>query len=527
MSERSLIALLQVYSDFLKSQGSLNLRDLAWTLQSHRSEFPIKKSFSATSVDRLVSKIEASLAEVKTNAGNLVGVRSNAGEARILGVFTGQGAQWAAMGGRLVRSSNFVREKVKHLADSLANLPDSDRPGWNLEEEILAGTSSSRIAESELSQPLCTAIQIVLVDLLQSAGIKFKAVVGHSSGEIAASYAAGFISAFDAIRIAYYRGFYAKLARGVEGEKGSMLAVGTSWDDAKELSELPAFEGRLCVAAINSSSSVTISGDMDAVAQAKKVFEEEKKFARLLKVNTAYHSHHMLPCSDPYIESLRACKIHVNYTRDGSCSWYSSVHGGQLMGPNEELQDTYWRDNMVKPVLFSAAVTSAARTDVNLGLEVGPHPALKGPATQTISEIRGASLPYCGVLIRDNDDIEAFSDSLGYIWTHLGGTSVNFASLEKLMSKESSSRFLKGLPLYQWDHSRIHWYEPRISRSIRARSEPFHELLGTRSPDGTEGELRWSNLLKPAEIPWLTGHQLQGQTVFPAAGYVAMALEAA
>ena len=129
-----------------------------------------------------------------------------------------------------------------------------------------------------------------MVDILKSAGIRFKSVVGHSSGEIAAAYAAGFISAKDAIRIAYYRGVTAKLASGENGIKGAMMAVGTSEEDAAELCDLPMFEGRIAVAAVNSSSSVTISGDSDAIAEAQKVLVEEKKFARALKVDTAYHS---------------------------------------------------------------------------------------------------------------------------------------------------------------------------------------------------------------------------------------------
>ena len=40
-------------------------------------------------------------------------------------------------------------------------------------------------------------------------------------------------------------------------------------------------------------------------------------------------------------------------------------------------------------------------------------------------------------------------------------------------------------------------------------------------------DLSWHNVLRLAELPWLNGHQLQGQTVFPAAAYVALAIEAA
>src|SRR5207244_3134115 len=135
------------------------------------------------------------------------------------------------------------------------------------------------------SQPLCTAVQVVLVQMLAHAGICFDAVVGHSSGEIAAAHAAGFLSATDAVRIAYYRGLYGKLACGPAGVAGAMLAAGTSVEDATELCELPtmARHGRIVVAAINSSASVTLSGDQKAIERAKFVFEDEKKFVRALK----------------------------------------------------------------------------------------------------------------------------------------------------------------------------------------------------------------------------------------------------
>lgn len=47
--------------------------------------------------------------------------------------------------------------------------------------------NSENIDRPEYSQPLSTAIQIGLVELLKSFGVVPKAVVGHSSGEIAAA----------------------------------------------------------------------------------------------------------------------------------------------------------------------------------------------------------------------------------------------------------------------------------------------------------------------------------------------------
>lgn len=535
MSEASLVAQLQAYSAHLKTHNDINASDLAWTLQSRRSQLPTKVAFSALTIGQLTSKIDAKLAAVNQNPGTTIGIRTSSKPAaapQILGVFTGQGAQWPAMGAELIRSSDFVRKRLQVLEESLATLPPSDRPRWCLQDEMLAGNDISRIGEAALSQPLCTAIQIVLVDLLQTAGITFSAVVGHSSGEIAAAYAAGFISAHDAIRIAYYRGLYARLAgNGSVSQKGAMLAVGTSWEDALDVTSLRAFKGRLAIAAHNSSASVTLSGDADAVVHAKKVFDEEKKFARLLKVDTAYHSHHMLPCGDPYIASLRACGIQINHERSStSCAWFSSVvPSDKGMEPTEELKDVYWRDNMTNAVLFADAVKNSIASDdqISLALEVGPHPALKGPATQNISDIRPAILPYSGVLSRGANDVEAFSDALGFLWTQLGTQGVDFQSYTKAVSYESRQpRLVVGLPSYQWNHTRSHWNESRKSRKLRGRKQPSHELLGSLAPESNAYDLRWSNVLKVSEVPWLDGHQLQGQTVFPAAGYVVMALEA-
>lgn len=53
--------------------------------------------------------------------------------------------------------------------------------------ELLRPEASSRINQAEFSQPLSTAIQLALVDLLRSLNLEPSVVLGHSSGEIAAA----------------------------------------------------------------------------------------------------------------------------------------------------------------------------------------------------------------------------------------------------------------------------------------------------------------------------------------------------
>lgn len=526
-SETALRRSLRNHADFLDQHDNVSIRDLAWTLNTRRSTLAVRTAVYAATPSDLAQKLREH-ADVDKATLVPVAPKSLPDRPRVLAVFTGQGAQWARMGADLFSASPVTASIIAELDKSLADLPDG--PGWSIREEMLAPAASSRVAQAAMSQPLCTALQILLVDLLRSAGVQFEAVVGHSSGEIGAAYAAGYVSAADAIRIAYYRGRHLHLAQGPAGEQGGMMAVGTSVDDAEELCRLSDFQGRIGIAAINSNASVTLSGDIEAIEAAKEVLDDEKKFARLLKVDKAYHSHHMLPCSDAYRKSLNDCGIKVLRPPRNSPMWISSVYGEDVADYKRELASEYWIRNMASPVLFSQAVEFAAaeKGPFDVAVEVGPHPALKGPALQVLHESLSEAIPYTGVLSRGKDDRQVFAEALGYLWQAFGDNAADHMAFDKFLvgPEPPSPRIVPDLPSYAWDHDRLFWHESRQYSANRTKPDPPHELLGTKCPDGMEQQHRWRNMLRPQEIPWLAGHQIQGQMVFPAAGYVSAALEA-
>ncbi|KAL2159579.1 hypothetical protein VTH06DRAFT_2148 [Thermothelomyces fergusii] len=531
-SKASLSQALRNTADYLEQTADIiSPRDLAYTLNSRRSTFPNRVAYVAKDLGslrkRLLDSIESP--EWETQAV----VRPPNRPMKILGIFTGQGAQWPGMGKQLLETSPFAQARIQELELALATLPAADRPSWSLREELLAEGARSKLHLAEYAQPLCTALQILLVDLLAAANVKFSAVVGHSSGEIGAAYAAGVLSARDAIVTAYYRGVHTKLAGGPNGQRGAMLAVGTSPEDAEDFVSLPRFEGRIAIAACNSPASVTLSGDADAIEEAKVVFEDESKFARALRVDKAYHSHHMRPCSDPYVASLRKAGVTANRPRDG-CKWYSSVHDGAVLtgSAEEELDGVYWARNMAQTVLFSTAVESAcAEEQYTIAIEVGPHGTLKGPALDTIKAVAKSSVPaYVSCLSRNSDSSEAFAGAIGQIWANAADGALDLDKYHITLHGLSGARpsvIVKDLPTYPWDNKRVFWNESRRSRALRLRTEPGHPLLGILSPDSNDTDLSWHAVLRLSNLPWIGGHQLQGQTVFPAAGYVALAAEAA
>lgn len=152
-------------------------------------------------------------------------------------------------------------------------------------DAILAPQKTSRLSEAEFSQPCCTAIQVALVDLLRTWGVLPSAVLGHSSGEIAAAYACGAITAQDAIRIAYHRGQATLPLQ--SSHKGGMAAIGLGRSSVEKY-----LQPGVTIGCENSPSSVTLTGDSDVL---EKVMDEIRSanpdiLVRALRVECAYHS---------------------------------------------------------------------------------------------------------------------------------------------------------------------------------------------------------------------------------------------
>jgi acyl transferase domain-containing protein len=187
MSQMSLRALLESYRTFLATKPSIDLWELAWTLSQGRSLLWSRIAFTANSIEELAHAIGNGLLSLQDQTiTNQAPTRSGVPHIGrgILGVFTGQGAQWPTMGrALLLHCASFLRT-IRELDAFLQTLPHP--PRWRIEHELTKAAVESRVHEPELSQPLCTAIQLGLVNVLIESGLEFKTVVGHSSGEIAA-----------------------------------------------------------------------------------------------------------------------------------------------------------------------------------------------------------------------------------------------------------------------------------------------------------------------------------------------------
>ncbi|KAL9126956.1 MAG: hypothetical protein Q9217_004079 [Psora testacea] len=335
--------------------------------------------------------------------------------------------------------------------------------------------------------------------------LAFTFLVRHNSLIEPPAYAAGYLTAHDAIRIAYYRGLYAKLGHSIECKQGGIIVVGMSYEDAVKFCARPTLVGRICAAASNGPSSSTLSGDSDAIDIAKALLDEKGFFARRLMVDTAYHSHHMQACSAIYHKSMEACAVEVLPDIGARCKWISSVYESGDIGNLEGLQER----------------AVATQPDFDIAIKVGPHPALKGPAMDSLAATSFTPIAYHGTLRRGHDSVEALAALLGFS----GSVVVLLTSTSKPILGNCMVGVID-LPPYSWDHQQPLYKESRLSSMYLKQAIPSHELLGTRMPNDSDHDMRWRNLVSLKEVPWLKGHQTQGQTVLPAMWYVVMVLEA-
>ena len=250
---------------------SPNLQDLAYTLLSRRSTLRRSIFFVSRTHDDSVKAL-------RDSTSNIITTNSKHSTKSVF-LFTGQGAQWSQMGVSLIRNSPLFSAVMRECDRHLSELPD--RPCWSIIEELLKPQEVSNVHKAKYSQPLCTALQLGLVTLLGSWGLTPDAVVGHSSGEIAAAYAIGSISMRDAIVISYYRGLV--LGKASHEPAGAMCAVGLDHHDTEAL--IHGYAGRVQIAAVNSATSCTVSGDRDAIKEIVEVLVRKKTFCRELRVD--------------------------------------------------------------------------------------------------------------------------------------------------------------------------------------------------------------------------------------------------
>lgn len=529
MSAKTRDSLSRRASSFTRGQlFECKLEDLSYTLGCRRSFFPVRGFFLA--------RQRSILEEVQ--AQKLITSSDDRAQAALpmTMIFTGQGAQWSGMAIELFRQNPLFRSTIQRLDSHLKNLDQA--PCWTIEQTLqpVSNAGEGCINHASRSQTVCTAVQIALIDLLDSWRIKPQAVIGHSSGEIAAAYAARHITSEKALAIAYYRGLVVSQNECAVA-RGAMMAVGLSEQDSKNEIYAAGLENYIRVACNNSPQSSTLSGHEDAIDEVLKKLQDRKVFVRKLRTNgIAYHSFDMAmhgQMYESYISKYMEDATQSECKHDVPSVRMISTLSGREVDAGETSCPSYWRANMESPVDFTGAVSNLLKEGEYHFVELGPHSALELPLKQIYAKAEAQGpFHYASALVRGRDSTETTLKVVGNLF--VSGHDIDFSRVnvtpheDGTIPDEPPGKVLTGLPGYPWQHNDIQWTESRTSTEYRFRKHPRHELLGSIVPGGGRagGSMLWRNLVKLKDVPWLADHRLEDRAIFPAAGYLAMAVEA-
>lgn len=481
------------YRDFLAAEGH-DLADVGYSASLRRSHHDYRLAVAASSREQAMEGLDAFVVG-RTSQGVSSGRTPAAGRPKIAFVCSGMGPQWWAMGRDLITSNDMFRKVIERCDDAF-------RPytGWSLMAALSEPEERSRMGETEVAQPANFAIQLGLAELWRAWGIEPDAVIGHSQGEVAAQYLSGVLGFDDAVSVAWHR---AELQQRTSGS-GRMLAVGLS---PETLNQAVADAGPgVSVAAINSPSSGTLSGDAAILEDMARQLDTFGVFHRFLSVKVPYHSHYMDPLREEFLGRLQGLRA-----RSAAIPLYSTVTGTRIDGSAVDAH--YWWQNLRATVLFAAGFSQLIDDGYSVFVELSPHPVLAGSMTELLArqEQEGTVVPS---LRRREPDNQTLLGSLGTLYTR--GCPVNWDTLY------GAERNFVRLPNYPWQ-SKTYWAQSREAQED-LQYQQVHPLLGQRMD---AAHPTWELELDTQLLPYLGDHRIQHNVLFPGAGFVEMALAAA
>ncbi len=441
-------------ADHLEADRGSELADVAYTLAAGRRAFSHRLAVVARDPRQAVSELRA---------GRRAPAPPTRGEAPVVFLFAGHGAQRVGMTAALYREEAAFRHHLDRCAELLA-----PGLGRDVRELLMPAVDAAEEAARELRRPACGqaalfAVEHALASLWMEWGVRPQAMLGHSVGEYVAACLAGVFPLEQALRLVVARGRLLE-----ELPEGAMLAVLLAEEELA-----PLLGDELFLAAVNGPFLCLVSGPPAPVAELERSLRTDGVACRRLDAAHAGHSQLLAPQVAALVARLAAEPLsppRIPFLSSATGTW---ITAGDACDP------AYWGEHLLATVRFDQGLRTLFADPERVLLEVGPDRTLStlamGHPERPREQLVVASL---GNAEDRQPELEALLAAAGKLWT--AGVALDWKVVH------GSGRRRVALPTYPFERQR-HWIEPRLpAAGVAARVEATATATGATAAERTE-----------------------------------------
>lgn len=385
-SRTELIERIRELQQFLRTAPTVDLKDLAYTLNVERSTFNVERSTClaviATNIEDLQRKLGRALErlsdpqcrQIKEVQGLYYFEQPLAASGQLAFLFPGEGSQYLNMLADLCIHFPEVRKHFELIDRVFAGHTRNYVPSDFIFPCPTFSEAEHRAAEERLWQ-MEGAVEAVLTanralfDLLNRLEIQPDAVVGHSTGEYSAMLASGMIELADETHVGQFAAELNRIHRQAASEgdipRAALIAVGADRETVSSIIEQ--FNGDTHVAMDNCAHQTVIAGRENAAEQVVEQLRHRGLIYERLPFDRPYHT----PLFEAFAARLQAffARWLVNPPRIKTYSCTTSSPFPTDTAQIREVALEHW----MRPVEFRKTIEAMYADGVRIFVEVGPR----------------------------------------------------------------------------------------------------------------------------------------------------------
>ncbi|KAM9979442.1 hypothetical protein ACTFIY_008685 [Dictyostelium cf. discoideum] len=420
-------------------------------------------------------------------------------------VFSGQGSQYPKMGLELYNNEVIFKKSIDLIDSKL-----SKYYGYSVLEKLrsIGDDDTTSIHDPTIAQPAMCMFSVSLFELYKYWGVNPSFIVGHSLGEISASYCSGMIDLDTFCYTVYHR----SIAQTQTHCNGRMLSINISDEEFKSIysQKYPQIE----IACYNSPQSIVVAGNESILNVISKELKEKGIFTAMIGSLSSFHTSSQESTKD----SILKLNIESNQPKVPTFSTVTT----NLFNESNPFNPQYVYDNIINPVKFTQTISNIYKhiesnqlnNDI-VFIEIAPHPTLSFYIKQMIPSSLNESVSVYSALHKKKNDVKEFQQTISNLYCQ-NGYNINF----KCQFNNKKSNQSINLPLYQWDDE-LYFTQNQTLEQHREEGPPIDHLGLSNSYNSPFNNTYKTFIdIKNKPFQYLKGHMVKGKYYFPGCGYI-------